>query len=68
MTTENMEAYSIEEGDQIYVNYSIYRVIEVGASDDGYQFIMVDEEGNRASMVVEDTKKIPVVIDNLATI
>ena len=68
MTTERMEAYAIENGDQIYVNYTVYRVVEVGASDDGYVFILVDEEGNRASMTVEDTKKIPVVIDTLAEV
>lgn len=68
MTTERMEAYSIEEGDQIYVNYTIYRVNEVGISDDGYLFMLVDEEGNRATLCVEDTKKIPVVIDTLAEV
>ena len=68
VTTERMEAYSIEVGDQIYVNYTIYRVFDVGISDDGYIFNLIDEEGNRATLCAEDTKKIPVVIDILAEV
>ena len=68
MTTERMEAYAIEGGDHIYVNGQLYRVFDVGISDDGYIFNIVDEEGNRATLCVEDTKKIPVVIDTLAEV
>ena len=68
MTIERMEAYCIENSDLIYVNSTLYRVIDVGACDEGYVFTLVDEEGERASMTVEGIKKIPVVIDNLATI
>lgn len=68
MTTERMEAYAIEDGDHIYVNGQLYRVFDVGVSDDGYIFNLVDEEGNRATLCVEDTKKIPVVVDTLAEV
>lgn len=64
MTTERMEAYAIEEGDQIFVNAQIYLVIGIDTTDAGYVFEIVDEEGYIRSLEISDTKKIPVVIDN----
>ena len=68
MTTERMEAYALEEHDQIFVNGQIYRVVGIDAIDFGYRFHLVDDEGNQSSMEIGDTIKVPVVIDNLAEV
>ena len=68
MTTERMEAYALEEQDLIFVNGQVYRVIAITPTDEGYRFQLADEEGNLASMVIEDTTKVPVVIDNYTTV
>ena len=68
VTTEAMEAYTLEEHDQIFVNGQIYRVIGIDAIDFGYRFRLVDDEGNQASMEIGDTIKVPVVIDTLAEV
>jgi len=64
MTTEKMEAYCLEEGDQILIGENIYKITELDTSDSGYLLKMVDEEGYQRSIVVADTTKVPVIIDN----
>jgi hypothetical protein len=68
MTTEFIEAYAMEEQDQIFVNGSVYRVVGIEATDEGYRFRLVDEEGHVRYLTVEDTKKLPLVVDNLAEV
>ena len=68
MTTERMEAYALEEQDQIFVNGSVYRVVGIDPTDEGYRFRLIDEEGDVKYLTVEDTIKLPVVIDNLSAI
>jgi hypothetical protein len=68
MTTEFIEAYAMEEQDQIFVNGSVYRVVGIEATDEGYRFRLVDEEGDVRYLTVEDTKKLPLVVDNLAEV
>jgi hypothetical protein len=62
-----MEVYSIEEGDTIYLNDELFfvQVIEPASSTESILWV-VDEEGFQRSIVVKDTEKFPVVIDNLA--
>ena len=69
MTTDLMEVYSLEEGDQILVNDEVYlvQVIEA-ASPTASRLWLVDEEGFQHSIEVEDTKKLRLVLDNLASI
>ena len=69
MTTDLMEVYSLEEGDQILVNDEVYlvQVIEA-ASPTASRLWLVDEEGVQHSIEVEDTKKLRLVLDNLASI
>lgn len=69
MTTERMEVYSIEEGDTIYLNDELFfvQVIEPASSTESILWV-VDEEGFQRSIVVKDTEKFPVVIDNLAEV
>jgi hypothetical protein len=68
MTTERIEAYALEEQDQIFVNGSVYRVVGIEPNDEGYRFRLIDEEGDVRYLTVEDTIKVPVVIDNLAEV
>ena len=68
MTTERIEAYALEEQDQIFVNGSFYRVIGIDPTDEGYRFRLIDEEGDVKYLTVEDTEKLPVVIDFLAQV
>ena len=51
-----MKTYAIplENSDQMYVNGKIYRVIDVGMCDGGYILMLVDDEGKRASVRIED--------------
>jgi hypothetical protein len=68
MTTERIEAYALEEQDQIFVNGSVYRVVGIDPTDEGYRFRLIDEEGDVRYLTVEDTEKLPVVIDFLSAI
>ena len=68
MTTDLMEAYSLEEGDQILVNDNIYRITDITLSeeDDDYLLYVVDEEGwRRGPIKVSPLKKLRLVLDNL---
>jgi hypothetical protein len=68
MTTERIEAYALEEQDQIFVNGSVYRVVGIDPTDEGYRFRLIDEEGNVKYLTVEDTEKLPLVVDILAQV
>jgi hypothetical protein len=68
MTTERIEAYALEEQDQIFVNGSVYRVVGIDPTDEGYRFRLIDEEGDVRYLTVEDTTKLPVVIDILSQV
>jgi len=64
MTTEKMEAYSLEVGDQITIQDEVYRIVEIEDGDDlDYRFILVDEEGYRRHVEAESTKKFALVLD-----
>jgi len=64
MTTEKMEAYSLEVGDQITIQDEVYRIVEIEDGDDlDYRFILVDEEGYRRHVEAESTKKFSLVLD-----
>jgi len=68
MTTEFIEAYAMEEQDQIFVNGSVYRVVGIDPTDEGYRFRLIDEEGDVRYLTVEDTEKLPLVVDILAQV
>jgi len=68
MTIERIEAYAMEEQDQIFVNGSVYRVVGIDPTDEGYRFRLIDEEGDVKYLTVEDTEKLPLVVDNLAQV
>ena len=65
MTTDLMEVYSLEEGDQIYIQDSVYKIIDIEAGDVlDYRLIVADEEGYRRHIEAESTKKFRLVLDN----
>jgi hypothetical protein len=69
MTTESMEAYSLEVGDQITIQGAIYRITDIEDGDNlDYRFVMVDEEGYRRHIETESSKKFPLVLDNLSEV
>jgi len=68
MTIERIEAYALEEQDQIFVNGSVYRVVGIDPTDEGYRFRLIDEEGDVKYLTVEDTEKLPLVVDILAQV
>ena len=69
MTTEIMEVYSLEEGDQILFKGDIYRVVSID-NDEEYDYMLrvVDEEGMFRKIGCDSRAAFRLVIDNLATI
>ncbi len=64
MTTDLMEAYSLEVGDQITIQGEVYRIVEIEDGDNlDYRFVLVDEEGYRRHIEAESTKKFALVLD-----
>lgn len=65
MTTESMEVFSLEEGDQIVINGNIYKVLEIENGETlDYRLSVADEEGYRRHIEAESTKKFRLVLDN----
>jgi hypothetical protein len=65
MTTENMEAWSLEEGDQIVIMDNVYRIIKSDLTfDRKYFFWLIDEEGQQKTLAVEGYERLPLLIDN----
>jgi hypothetical protein len=65
MSTDLMEAYSLEVGDQITVQGEVYRIVEIEDGDTlDYRFVLVDEEGYRRHIEAEFSKKFRIVLDS----
>lgn len=65
MTTDLMEAYSLEVGDQITVQGAVYRIVEIEDGDTlDYRFVLVDEEGYRRHIEAEFSKKFRIILDS----
>jgi hypothetical protein len=65
MSTDLMEAYSLEVGDQIAVNGDVFKIVDIEDGDVlDYRLILVDEEGYRRHIEVEFSKKFRLVLDN----
>ena len=68
MTTE-MEAYSLEVGDQVSINGGIFRIVDIEDGDNlDYRFVLVDEEGYRRHIEAEFQKKFHLILDNLSEV
>ena len=70
MTTERIEAYALEIGDQVLIGGNVYRIYDIDELDtpDQILFYIVDEEGISHKIRVKDYTSLPVVIDNLAEV
>ena len=69
MTTDFMETWSLEEGDQILVNGEVYKILEIGTDvDRNYLLFTVDEEGYRHTIAADGAKKFRLVLDNLTEV
>ena len=70
VTTERMEAYSLEINDQILIGDNVYKIYDIDELDtpDQILFYIVDEEGISHKIRVSDYTNLPVVIDNLAQV
>ena len=69
MTTERMEAYCLEEGDQLLIGENIYLVNDIDITlERKYLLWLTDEEGYRKTLTVDGSKKLPVIIDTLAEV
>lgn len=69
MSTDLMETWSLEEGDQILVNGEVYKILEIGTDvDRNYLLFTVDEEGYRHTIAADGAKKFRLVLDNLTEV
>ena len=68
MTTDLMEAWSLEEGDQILINGTLLKIASIYDDEEGYRFFCVDEEGYGRSFTAPGEKKFRLVLDNLAEV
>jgi hypothetical protein len=69
MTTERMEAYCLEIHDQILIGQDVYKIYDISdEAPDQIIFFIVDEEGIRHKIHVDESAKLPVVIDILSAI
>lgn len=64
MTTELMEVFSLEVGDQILIKEDIYKIFEIGVADVDYLLYLVDENGYKRIIQAEDTKKFKVIVED----
>ena len=69
MTTEIMEIYSLEEGDQILFKGDIYRVVSID-NDEEYDYMLrvVDEEGMLRKIGCDSKAAFRLVIDNIIAV
>ena len=64
MTTDLMEVYSLEEGDQIISNGNVYRIVGIHDGDSfEYRLDVIDEEGYLKSLECDGDHKVRLVCD-----
>lgn len=69
MSTDLMETWSLEEGDQILVNGEVYKILEIGTdADRNYLLFTVDEEGYLRTIAADGAKKFRLVLDSLSEV
>ncbi len=69
MTTDLMEVYSLEVGDQILVKGELFRITEIeDGNSSEYRLMLVDEEGYQRYVEANSTEKFRIVLDNLAEV
>ena len=70
MTTTPVEVYSLEEGDNLYLNGEVYYLQLIESSGrDATKLWLVNEEGFQSCLHIKDDALVPVVvIDNYAEV
>ena len=71
MTTDLMECWSLEEGDQILVNGEVYKILDIIPDfSKRFEYILtvVDEEGFRREIGADGAKKFRLVVDTLSEV
>ena len=71
MTTEIMECWSLEEGDQILVNGEVYKIVDIIPDfSKRFEYILtvVDEEGFRHEIGADGAKKFRLIVDTLSEV
>lgn len=71
MTTDLMECWSLEEGDQILVNGEVYKILDIIPDfSKRFEYILtvVDEEGYRREIEADGAKKFRLVVDTLSEV
>lgn len=64
MTTDLMDVYALEEGDQIMCQGAVYRIIDIEDGQDlDYRLVLVDEEGYRRSIEANYDAKFRIICD-----
>ena len=63
MTTDLIEVWSLEEGDQIVIKGSIYKIVDIDDSEDNYSLLCVDENGYAHNVAADGSKKVRLLID-----
>ena len=69
MTTEIMEVFSLEEGDQILYTGDVYRVISLD-NDEEYDYMLrvVDEEGMLRKIGCDSRAAFRLIVDTLSEV
>ena len=68
VSTDLMEAYSLEIADQILVNGEIYKIVNIADTPEGYNLKLVDEEGGHHQMPLDMYDKVRLIVDTLAEV
>ena len=70
MTIQRIEAYALEINDQILIGDNVYKIYDIDELDtpDQILFYIVDEEGIRHKIWVNDYASLPVVVDILTEV
>lgn len=63
MTTETYEVLSLEEGDTLYINGSLFAIVSIDIDGDDTVLLLADEEGFMKKVWCQDTDRFRVVCD-----
>jgi len=63
MTTVLYEAYSLEEGDTLLIQGSLFVLSQIDDIDDGFRLHLTDEEGYAKILLVNDSDRLRVVCE-----
>ena len=62
MVTERYAAYSLEEGDEIYTNDDVFRIVLISTTPAGYRLMVVNENQEMKNIDCADNTTFRVVV------